>query len=332
MNNIIKKLYKNKFLSYLESRYIFKEIINGNINSIELTSIIIYFKIRRICSEEIAGIVSIAIENKKHFPITKYDFVDITGTGGDNSNSFNISTISSFVCAACGIKVIKHGNYSISSKFGSFDILKSFGINLNLNSILSKKTLDKNNICFLLAPKYNNSFKNSVYVRKILKTNTVFNIIGPLVNPALPKFAVIGVYEKKLLFPIAKNLIIMGYKHAMIIYGNGLDEISLSGINHIIEVKNCKIKKYKLTYKDFGCNYFHKNDIVVSDYKNYKNNMIKLLQGKGNLAYEETIAANVSMVLKIFKKYDFNKGTKYALKIIRSGKPYKHMIALIKKG
>ncbi|HAO0783035.1 TPA: anthranilate phosphoribosyltransferase, partial [Escherichia coli] len=165
-----------------------------------------------------------------------YLFADIVGTGGDGSNSINISTASAFVAAACGLKVAKHGNRSVSSKSGSSDLLAAFGINLDMNADKSRQALDELGVCFLFAPKYHTGFRHAMPVRQQLKTRTLFNVLGPLINPAHPPLALIGVYSPELVLPIAETLRVLGYQRAAVVHSGGMDEVSLHAPTIVAEL------------------------------------------------------------------------------------------------
>ena len=178
--------------------------------------------------------------------------VDTCGTGGDNSGTFNISTAAAFVAAGAGASVAKHGNRSISSKCGSADVLKSLGVNIDLEPKKVEECIEKVGIGFLFAPRFHPAMKHAMEARKELGVRTVFNILGPLTNPAGAKSQLIGVYDVKLLPVIANVLKNLGSRHAIIVNGCGLDEITISGNTDVFELKNGSIENYSINPKDFG--------------------------------------------------------------------------------
>ncbi len=171
-------------------------MVRGELKPEQLAAALVSMKIRGEHPNEIAGAATALLENAAPFPRPDYLFADIVGTGGDGSNSINISTASAFVAAACGLKVAKHGNRCVSSKSGSSDLLAAFGINLDMNADKSRQALDELGVCFLFAPKYHTGFRHAMPVRQQLKTRTLFNVLGPLINPAHPPLALIGVYSR----------------------------------------------------------------------------------------------------------------------------------------
>ncbi|XBC41003.1 MAG: anthranilate phosphoribosyltransferase [Buchnera aphidicola (Nurudea yanoniella)] len=330
MQILLNKIYKGKKLTEIEAYKVFNSIIMGKVNNIQLSAILIALKIKNESEDEIIGATRAFLEHMKPFSKPNYIFSDIVGTGGDLSNTINISTASSFVGATCGLKVIKHCNTHISSKSGSYDLLKEFDININISEHKSKEMLDKLNICFLFAPQYHISFKNIMLVRKILKIKTLFNILGPLLNPSRPPLSIIGVYDYKLMIPIANILKKLNTIHAMIVCSNYTDEVTLHSFTNVVELYNSKIISYTLCPDDFGVKYHNKNTIIGGTPKENYEIIKNVFQGKGPIAVAETIAVNVAMLLKLFGNKNLKKNTKYALEVIHSGKVYETISNLSK--
>jgi len=183
----------------------------------------------------------------------KTDVLDIVGTGGDGLHSFNISTVSSFVVAAGGVPVAKHGNRSVSSKCGSADVLEALGANISLTAEQSEKVLSQTGICFMLAQVYHAAMKHVAHVRRELGVRTIFNILGPLANPAGANMELLGVYDENLVEPLASVLSNLGVKRAMVVHGHdGLDEITLTGTSTICEVADGRLNSYFITPEQFG--------------------------------------------------------------------------------
>ncbi|CAL4321730.1 anthranilate phosphoribosyltransferase [Buchnera aphidicola] len=323
MKKILNKIYEKKNISEKESYFLFKNIVKGRLTSVQLSTILISMKIRGETDLEILGAVRAFLKYSKPFPTPSCVFADIVGTGGDKLNKINISTISAFVAAYCGFKIIKHCNYSISSQSGSADFLKSYGIDPKMTVKQSLYLFKKNNICFLLASKYHPGFQFSRSVRKELKTSTILNIIGPLLNPARPKLAIIGVYSKKLLIPISKILKTLKYKHVILVHSNQCDEVTLCNPTEVIELYKEKIISYTLYPKDFGMNSYSMDMLMGGTVKENYDIMKSILKGKGKPAYNETISANVGLLLKLFGHKNLKENTNFALESIKSGKIYK---------
>ncbi|CAL4322474.1 anthranilate phosphoribosyltransferase [Buchnera aphidicola] len=326
MKNILKKIYESNFLNELESYQLFRSISSGEFNEIQLSSILTAMQIRGESTEEILGATYAFLEKMKYFPKPNYLFSDIVGTGGDRKNTINVSTASAFVASSCGFKIVKHCNKGVSSKSGSSDLLNQFKINLNGSLKNSKKILDKLNICFLFAPRYHNGFKYAENVRKILKIKTIFNLLGPLLNPARPPLTLIGVYKKKLIVPIIQIIKKLKYQRAIVLHGNETDEVTLHGTTYIAELLNKKIYSYELTPEDFGLKTYSQNTIIKYSLEENYNIIKKTMKGKGEKLHEELIAVNVALLLKNFGYENLKENTEMALKKIRSGDVYKHII------
>ncbi len=249
-------------LSQQESHQLFSAVVRGEVKPEQLAAALVSMKVRGEQPQEIAGAATALLENAAPFPRPDYLFADIVGTGGDGSNSINISTASAFVAAACGLKVAKHGNRSVSSKSGSSDLLAAFGINLDMNADKSRAALDELGVCFLFAPKYHTGFRHAMPVRQQLKTRTLFNVLGPLINPAHPPLALIGVYSPELVLPIAETLRVLGYQRAAVVHSGGMDEVSLHAPTVVAELHNGEIKSYQLTADDFGLTPYHQAQLA----------------------------------------------------------------------
>ncbi|MDF7671315.1 anthranilate phosphoribosyltransferase [Orbaceae bacterium ESL0721] len=323
---ILNRLYQGEVLSRDESRRLFTLIIQGKIDPTLLASAIISMKVRGERPEEIAGAASALLENADHFATPDYDYTDIVGTGGDGTNSINISTASAFIAAALGYKVAKHGNRGVSSKSGSSDVLSALGIKLNMSAEASRKALDELGVCFLFAQQYHTGFKHAAPIRQQLKTRTIFNVLGPLINPSRPKRILLGVYDVKLLQPIAETLQMLNYTHAYVVYGSGMDEVAIHGETHVAEVINeggkSEIRHFTLTPADFGLPTYTVKDIEGGTPEVNRDHLIAILQGHGKPAHEAAIAANVAMLMSLFGRSDLKANANEAIAMMRSGKAY----------
>lgn len=183
MQHLFEKLFRAESMSQEESQQLFAAIVRGELEPSQLAAVLISMKVRGETPAEIAGAAQALLADAQHFPRPDYLFADIVGTGGDGTNSINISTASAFVAASCGVKVAKHGNRSVSSRSGSSDLLAAFGIRLDMSAEQSRLALDDLGVCFLFAPQYHTGFRHAMPVRQQLKTRTLFNVLGPLINP-----------------------------------------------------------------------------------------------------------------------------------------------------
>lgn len=319
---ILNKLYLGQVLSQEESKILFNLIIQGKIEPTVLATAIISMKVRGEKPDEIAGAAQALLENADPFEVPDYDFTDIVGTGGDGTNSINISTASAFVTAALGYKVAKHGNRGVSSKSGSSDVLSALGIKLNMSAEASRKALDELGVCFLFAQQYHSGFRHAAPVRQQLKTRTIFNVLGPLINPSRPKRILLGVYHPDLIKPIAETLKMLNYTHAYVVHGSGMDEVAIHGETQVAEVKNGEIRYFTLTPEDFGLQQYTLKDIEGGTPEMNRDLLLAILQGHGKPAHEAAIAANVAMLISLFGEPDLKQNAKRAIELMRSGKAY----------
>ena len=319
---ILNKLYLGQTITQAESKILFNLIIQGKIEPTVLATAIISMKVRGEKPDEIAGAAQALLENADSFDIPDYDFTDIVGTGGDGTNSINISTASAFVAAALGYKVAKHGNRGVSSKSGSSDVLSALGIKLNMPAEASRKALDELGVCFLFAQQYHSGFRHAAPVRQQLKTRTIFNVLGPLINPSRPKRILLGVYHPDLIQPITETLKMLNYTHAYVVHGAGMDEVAIHGATQVGEVKNGEIRYFTLTPEDFGLPTYTLKDIEGGTPEMNRDMLIAILQGHGKPAHEAAIAVNVAMLMSLFGQADLKQNAKRAIDMMHSGKSY----------
>lgn len=331
MKTILKKIYNNKILTKKESFFLFDKILKKKIHDIQLSAILAIMSARKETVNEILGARKACLKNIPIFPKLNYSCIDIVGTGGDKKNSFNISTVSAIVAACYGLKIAKICNISSSGAIGSVDLLTHLNINVFIPPEKSKKLLDTYNICFLSANQYLKIFQAARKVRKILNTKTIFNILGPFLNPVKPSYSLIGVHSPKLLCYFAEILKKIKKQNAIIVHSEGADEVILCNNIQISEVKNNKIKEYTLTSKDFGLKSQEKNNLFNKTKEENYHETIKLFKGCGEKNYVNTIAANVALLLKLTNNsQNLIANTLNIIKFINSGKIY-HFIYQLSK-
>lgn len=248
--------------------------------------------------------------------------VDIVGTGGDMAGTFNISTTSSFVIAAAGINVAKHGNRAASSKSGAADCLDALGVNIKLSPENAAKCLEKTGIAFLFAQVFHGAMRFVAPVRKEIGCRTFFNILGPLTNPALADYIVLGIYDEKLSDLMANVLIRLGIKGAMVVNGSdGLDEITMTGVTHVCEVKNGKISNYDIDPHDYGFEYCTPDDLKGGTPEENARITLDILSGKDKGAKRNTVLLNAGCAIYCAGgAKDIAEGVKIAAEMIDSGK------------
>jgi anthranilate phosphoribosyltransferase len=229
MREILESLCRREHMSLEQTKDIFTRLVAGELSEATIAALLIALKAKGETPEEIAGAAMAMRQAALTLPFgeTVPDLGDSCGTGGDGTQTLNISTAAAIVAAEAGVKVAKHGNRAISSQCGSADVLKSCGVNIEATPKDAVKLLADLNICFLFAPQYHAGMRYAMPVRQALKTRTMFNLLGPLVNPARPKWQVLGVYDPTLSLPIARTLQLLGCTAALVVHGGGLDEIAL---------------------------------------------------------------------------------------------------------
>lgn len=321
----IEKVVNKQDLSYDEAYTVMNEIMSGESTPTQNAAFLASLSTKSAKAEttdEIAGCAA-AMRDHATKVETKFDVFEIVGTGGDNAQSFNISTTSALVAAAGGVKVAKHGNRAASSKCGTADCLEALGVNLDQSPEKCVELLDKVGMCFFFAQKYHTSMKYVGPIRKELGFRTVFNILGPLTNPAMPKMQLLGVYDEYLVEPLAQVLINLGVKRGMVVYGRDkLDEISLSADTAVCEFKDGWFKSYTIKPEDFGFERCRKSDLVGGDPAENAEITRKILKGeKGHK--RNAVLMNAGAALYIAGKApSMADGIKLAAELIDSGKAY----------
>ena len=324
INEAVEKFSSGNSLKKNEIKEVFLSIMNNECNDAEIISFLMTLKTKGETVEEITGAAEVLREMSQKLKLNSQELVDTCGTGGDGQNTFNISTASAIVAAAAGVKIAKHGNKSISSKSGSSDLLEFSGINIDLDEEQAQKCFDDNGITFMFAPKYHKAMKNVANVRKSIKTRTIFNVLGPLSNPANAKYQILGVYDKKLILPIAKVIKGLGIKRAMVVHSEeGLDEISCEKDTYIAEVNENEISEYTINPKEFGLEILSleslKVDSVEESYKIFMN----MLENKDETAVN-IVSLNAGAAIYISGiKENLKEGIEFAKELIISGKAQK---------
>lgn len=316
----LQKLSQHTVLTEQEMIQAMQIIMSGEASSVQLASFLSCLSMRGETVEEITGAAKVMRDRAS--AISAPDgAIDCCGTGGDASGTYNISTAVALVSAGCGVPVAKHGNRAASSKSGAADVLESLGINLDLNQDQLEKALNQFNFCFLMAPHHHTAMKHVVPVRKELGFRTIFNVLGPLANPAGTQFQLIGVFDKKLLRPMAEVLKNLGTKRAWVVHGtDGLDEITTTAPTDIAILDNGRITEKTITPDDFGLPTAKQEDLKGGDATVNAQAIQELFDGKPS-AYRDIVLANTAAVLIIAGKADdMKKSVSIAADAIDSGK------------
>ncbi len=321
----IEKVVNKQDLTYDEAYAVMNEIMSGESTPTQNAAFLAALSTKSAKAETTDEIAGCAAAMRDHAIKVKMDFdvLEIVGTGGDNAHSFNISTTSALVAAAGGVKVAKHGNRAASSKCGTADCLEALGVNLDQSPEKCAELLEKVGMCFFFAQKYHTSMKYVGPIRKELGFRTVFNILGPLTNPASPTIQLLGVYDEYLVEPLAQVLINLGVKRGMVVYGRDkLDEISLSADTAVCEFKDGWFKSYTIAPEDFGLERCQKSDLVGGDPAENAEITRSILKGeKGHK--RDAVLMNAGAALYIAGKApSMADGIKLAAELIDSGKAY----------
>ena len=253
IQNALKKVLDKVDLKEVEMVSIMTQIMEGQVKDSQLGSLLTALSIKGESIEEIAGAAIVMRDKSENINISRTEtVVDTCGTGGDGANTFNISTAAAFVVAGCGLTVAKHGNKAVSSLSGSADVLRCLGVNIDADKLTVEKCLDEIGIGFLFAPMMHGAMKYAAGVRKELGFRTIFNLLGPLTNPAGANAQVIGIYDSSRLKQIASVLKLLGTRQAFVVNGSdGLDEITLTGTTNVCELVNGQVKEYTLEPENF---------------------------------------------------------------------------------
>ena len=308
-----------KSLSVEKSELLFNHIMSGDFSDIKLSAILSTIRSRGETVDEIIGATKAMRKHSKKI-ISDDNTIDIVGTGGDGKGTLNISTASALVVAGAGVKVAKHGNKNISSKSGAANILESLGVDIMMDTKIAQQSLEQLGICFMMAPLYHPAMKNVMSVRSELGIRTIFNILGPMTNPAGVKRQLTGAFDKNLLEPMAQTLLSLGTKKAWLVHGSdGTDELSISGLTYVIELKNGSINKFTLDPNDLGFTIHPFNKLIGGDPKYNASELKSLLSGKKS-AYRDSVILNSAAAIYISGMVDnLEMGINEATKSIDKG-------------
>ena len=318
----IVKIVSKEDLAYDEAYQVMNEIMGGETTPTQNAAFLAALSTKSAKAETIDEISGCAAAMREHaIPVeTGLDTFEIVGTGGDGAHSFNISTTSLFVLAAGGVKVAKHGNRAASSSSGTADCLEALGINIQQDPETCKRLLEEVGACFMFAQKYHSSMKYVGSIRRELGVRTVFNILGPITNPARPAYQLLGVYDEYLVEPMAKVLSSLGVKRGLVVYGQDkLDEISVSAPTTVCEFDGGEYRTYTITPEDFGLTRAQKSDIVGGTPTENAQITLDILSGvKG--PKRDIVLLNAGAGLYIAEKADsLAAGVKLAAELIDSG-------------
>ena len=325
------KLSQKEDLTYQEAESVMDEIMSGQATPVQMSS---YLTALSMKGETIDEITASAAGMRTHCTrlLNDMDVLEIVGTGGDRSNSFNISTTAALVISAGGVPVAKHGNRAASSKSGAADMLEALGVNITVSPAQSAQMLKDIDICFLFAQKYHTAMRYVANVRKELGIRTVFNILGPLSNPAGANMELMGVYEETLVEPLARVMNNLGVKRGMVVYGmDQLDEISMSAPTKVCEIRDGSYRTYEICPEDFGFVRCRKEDLTGGTPRENAKITMEILNGKKG-AKRDAVALNSGAALYLSGKVPTMKeGVRMAQELLDSGAARKKLDEFIQE-
>ena len=324
MKKFLEKLKRKQDLSFDESKAAFEILMEGKALEDEIFDFLTLLSKKGEVSDEIAGGVYVLREKSKR--VSVQDCIDTCGTGGDGMNTLNISTASALLLASMGVKVAKHGNKAVSSKWGSGDVLEALNIKINLEPKDIEDQINKNNFGFMFAPNYHSAMKFVGPTRKKIGKRTIFNMIGPLSSPALVERQIVGVFDKKLLKIFANALNNLNIKLAWIVNSeDGLDEISPYAKTRVVQLKDNKISEIIIDPIALNINADKFNNLLGDDAKFNANRIINIFKGEDN-DFSKAVCLNAAAGLIVAEKhYKFNNAYEDARKHILTGKTFKHL-------
>lgn len=326
----IKQLLNKEDLTFDTAKAVMDKIMTGNATNAQIAAFITALRMKGETTEEITACAtsmrSIGLKLKH-----EQDVLDIVGTGGDETYTFNISTISSIVISAAGIPVAKHGNRSVSSKCGSADVLEALGVKIDIPVEKSEQILKEIGLCFLFAPLYHSSMRYAAPVRKELGVRTIFNILGPLCSPANASLQLLGVYDESLVEPMARVLANLGVKRAMVVYGNdGLDEVSLSAKTTVCEVNKGQVNSFFMDPHQFGFDYCKPEELTGGDPATNAKIALDILNGEKGPKRDIVLLNCAVCLYMIYNNVTLRECVRIAADTIDSGRAMEQLNKFIK--
>jgi len=329
----IAKLEEKNDLSREEARQVFDEIMKGKASHKQIVSLLLALNEKGETIDEVQGAAeSMRSVVAKVTYSGEDDILDVVGTGGDGKSSFNVSTSSAIVAAGAGCIVAKHGNRSVSSKSGAADVLEALGVNIETKAERNSEILSKIGFAFLFAPKHHPAMKYAIGPRKEIGKRTIFNILGPITNPAGANTYLLGAYSEELAEKLAFVLAGLNTKKALVVHGSGFDEATLTGKTTVFEVEKGKVEKTEISPKEFGFELCKEEDLAVADAKESSETIKKILSGEEQGAKRNTVLLNAGLAIYANgRAKDMKEGIELAKESIDSGKAMEKLNALIEE-
>ena len=321
MKEYIAKVAEGENLTEEEAKKAMDIMLSGDATQAQIAAFLALERVKGETLDELAGFAAVLRDKAETISPKVDNYIDLVGTGGDRTFTFNVSTTSAFVVAAAGLPVAKHGNRAASSKSGAADVLEALGVNITIAPERSAEILKKSNICFLFAQNYHVAMKYVAPIRKELGIRTVFNILGPLSNPAGANMELMGVYDEELVEPLAQVMAKLGVDRGMVVYGqDSLDEISMCAPTSVCEIRDGWFQSYELTPEQFGYKRCDKKELTGGSPEENAEITRAILSGEEQGAKRQAVCLNAGAALYITGKTDtIEAGVRMAEKLIDSG-------------
>ena len=315
----IAKLVVGRHLTRGESVEVMNEIADGGATPSQVGAFLAALRLKGETVDEIAGAAQVMRARAERVHVAAEVFVDTCGTGGDGSNTFNISTTAAFAVAGAGVTVAKHGNRSVSSRCGSADVLAALGVHVDASREVVERCIAECGIGFLFAPKLHPAFKAVAGIRRELGIRSIFNLLGPLANPAGAQYQVMGVYEPRWVPIIGGVLAALGARHAFVVHGEGLDEIAVTGMTHVAEVKEGRTERFAMLPEDLGLRRWDKADIAGGDAERNARILTDVLGGQQGGPRDAVLANAAAALVAGNAAADLREGVRLAAEAIDRG-------------
>ena len=329
-NNHLEKVVSRENLTLNEMESAMEMIMEGETTDSQLAGFLVGLRMKGETIPEITGAASVMRAKAAPVNTEATDLIDSCGTGGDGKGTFNISTTTALVMAAGGLNVAKHGNRSVSSKSGSADLLEALGVRIDLSPKEAASCLEEAGISFLFAPNFHQAMRYAVGPRKEIGLRTIFNILGPLTNPARTDYQILGVYKEELVEPLAHVLKNLGLKSAMVVHGaGGIDELSLAGLNKTFYLKDGQVKEYNFQPEEAGLKKAPLSAILGGGVEKNKEITLDILNGKPGPKRDVILLNSAAAFMIAGKVDDLKEGVEYAASLIDSGSARKKLQDLI---
>jgi len=321
VHELLDRLARGEDLSAAEMSGVFGQMVEGSLEPAVVAAFLMGLRCKGETPTEIAGAAAALRAHALAFPSPPGPLIDVCGTGGDGSGTINVSTLSAIVLAEMGLAVAKHGNRSVSSRCGSADLLEAFGVRLDPSPQVAAACLSEVGICFLFAPQYHGGLRHAMPVRRALRIRTVFNLLGPLVNPARPALQLMGVYDPSLLETVARTLGALGVERALVVHGGGLDELTIAGSSAAVLWEDGAVRHLEICPEDAGLGRHPLAALAGGDPAENLRLARGLLAGEGSAAQTEAVALNAGAAAWLAGVVpDLRAGAQQALATLRGGR------------